>query len=370
MAKKINSKINGKEYYRIRKTVGHKADGSPIVKSFYGSGIKEAEEKAQEYMNKLKTGLITDFDKITLNDLMFKWIYDIKKNDNIKPSTFESYEGTYRNYVKESEIANLRLFNIKSINLQEYYNKLSKNGFSSSQIKKTNKLLFQFFKYAISEGYISKNPSENVVIPKLECENKPKEQLEYYSENEIKLIKEKIKGNELELLVLFAIGTGLRQGELLALRYSDIDFENSRLKVNRTVKTNYIFDEKNNKHKQQNFLEPKTSNSKRIVDIPSSLLRLLPKNESNDLIFTDNGNVWEARKLYRHWNTFLKENKLPIKKFHSLRHTYATLLLSKGVELITVSKLLGHSSIKITEIYSHVIPQLKTEAVNKLNDIF
>ncbi len=106
------------------------------------------------------------------------------------------------------------------------------------------------------------------------------------------------------------------------------------------------------------------------MDIPSSLFELLPKNDSNDLIFTDNGNVWEARKLYRHWNYFLKENNLPIKKFHSLRHIYATLLLSKVVELITVSKLLGHSSTQITEIYSHVIPKLKNDAVNKLNDIF
>lgn len=371
MAKKTNFEVNGKKYFRVTRTIGHKADGNPIRKPFYGTGINEANEKADEYMNKLKNGLISDFDKITLDNLMNKWIYDIKKYDNIKPSTFESYESTYRNYVQNSEIANLKLFSIKSIKLQEYYNKMSKNGFSSSKIRKLNKLLYQFFKYAIFEGYIYRNPAENITIPKLEKEKTHKEDLlEYFTEDEVKDIIKKIKGYDIELLVLFALGTGLRQGELLALRYSDIDYENKQLKVSRTVKINYIFDENNNKYRQQIFSEPKTKNSIRIVDIPSSLFELLPKNSSDDLIFTDHGKIWEARKVYRHWNSFLKENNLSIKTFHSLRHTYATLLLSKGVELITVSKLLGHSSIQITEIYSHVIPNLKINAVNKLNDVF
>lgn len=370
MAKKTNFEVNGKSYYKVTRTVGHKADGTAIKKVFYGSGIKEANEKADDYMNKLKYGLINDFDKVTLNDLMYKWIYEIKKYDNIKPSTFESYEGTYRNYIQNSDIANLKLFNIKSVNLQDYYNKMSKNAISSSKIKKMNKLLSQFFKYAIQEGYLNRNPSENIIIPKLESEKKLKEEpIEYYTEDEVKLIKKKLKGNDLELLVLFALGTGLRQGELLALRYSDIDYEKKQVRVSRSVKVTYVFDEQNKKHRQQLFLDPKTKNSKRIVDIPSSIFEMLPKKDNNELIFTDNEKVWDARKLYRHWNSFLKENNLPIKKFHSLRHTYATLLLSKGVELITVSKLLGHSSTQITEIYSHVIPKLKTSAVDKLNSI-
>lgn len=371
MARKTNFNVNGHNYYKVTRTVGHKSNGNPIKKVFYGSGINEANAKADEYIQKIKSGLSLDYQKITLDTLMNKWIYNIKKYDNIKPSTFESYEGTYRNYIKDSEISSLALYNIKSVNLQEHYIKMSKNGFSSSKIKKMNKLLFQFFKYAIQEGYINRNPAENVIIPKLATEKQVKEdEVEYYTEKEVKLIKEKIKGNELELLVLFALGTGLRQGELLALRYSDIDYTNKQLKVNRTVKTNYIFDENNQKHRQQNFLEPKTSNSKRVVDIPSSLIERLENKKTDELIFTDAGAIWDARKLYRHWNYFLKENNLPIKKFHSLRHTYATLLLSNGVELITVSKLLGHSSVKITEIYSHVIPELKTNAVEKINNIF
>ena len=371
MAKKTNFEVNGKQYYRVTRTIGHKPDGTPIKKQFYGTGINEANKKADEYIDKIQSGLLNDFDKITLIELMSKWLYEIKKYDDIKPSTFESYDVTFRRYIQTSEIANCKLYNMKTITLQDCYIKMSKNGFSGAKIKKMNKLLYQFFKYAINEGYLNRNPAENIVIPKLEKEKKLKEdKLEYYSEEEVKLLKKSLKGNELELLVLFALGTGLRQGELLALRYSDIDYDNMQIHVQRTVKTNYVFDANNKKHRQLNFLEPKTKNSNRIVDIPSSLFKLLPVKNTDELIFTDNGNVWEARKLYRHWNYFLRDNNLPVKKFHSLRHTYATLLLSKGVELITVSKLLGHSSLQITEIYSHVIPKLKTNAVNKLNDIF
>lgn len=371
MAKKYNCTINGVQYYKVTRTIGHRANGRPIKKTFYGDGEKDANNKADAYMNKIENGLVADFDKITLNDLMNKWIYDIKKYDNIKPSTFESYEGTYRNYIQNSDIASLRLYNIKSINLQDHYNNMSKNGISSSKIKKMNKLLYQFFQYAIQEGYISKNPSSNIIIPKLQEEKILKEEIiEYFTEQEIAELKKAIAGTDIELITLFALGTGLRQGELLALRYSDIDYKKKQIKVNRTVKKVYVFDEHNKKTQKILFLEPKTKNSKRIVDIPDNLFKILPVNDTDELIFNDDGEVLEARKLFRKWNKILADNNIQHKKFHSLRHTYATLLLSKGVDLLTVSKLLGHSSLKITEIYTHIVPSLKVNAVNKLNDIF
>ena len=377
MAKKTNIAVNGKDYYRVTRTIGKKADGTPIRKQFYGEGKKEAEEKADAYMTKIKNGLAIDFDNITLDFLFHKWLYEVKINDNIKPSTFESYESTYRNYIQNSDIANLKLFNIKSIQLQGYYNNLSKNGFSSSKIKKTNKLLYQFFKYAINEGYLYRNPAENITIPKQEIEKIQKdEEIEYFSEKEINKLKKAIKDTDIELIVLTALGTGLRQGELLALRWQDINFKTHQLTVNRTVKKIYVFNSDGSKEQKTLFFTPKTKNSKRIVDIPDNLFALLEKysQENNytpdTLVFNDNNNVLEARKLFRKWTNILKTNNLPHKKFHSLRHTYATLLLSKGVDLLTVSKLLGHSSIKITEIYTHVIPQLKISAVNKINNIF
>ena len=176
MAKKTNYSKNGIDYYRVTRTIGKKADGTPIKKEFYGSCKNEAEEKADEYMNKLKNGLSLDFESVTINDLMSTWLFDILNvSDKLKPSTFARYEGIYRIYVKTSEIANLKVYNTKSIQLQLYYNKLAENGKSSSQIKMLNKVLKMFFNYAYNEGYIIKNPCNSVTIPGNKTEKIKKE---------------------------------------------------------------------------------------------------------------------------------------------------------------------------------------------------
>ena len=77
-------------------------------------------------MNQLKSGMTLDFEYITIDELMYKWLFQIKKNE-VKPSSFQSYEGTYRNYIKDSDIAGLKVYNTKSLQIQEYYNKLGKN---------------------------------------------------------------------------------------------------------------------------------------------------------------------------------------------------------------------------------------------------
>lgn len=384
MAKKTNYSKNGIDYYRVTRTVGKKADGTPIKKEFYGSCKNEAEEKADEYMNKLKNGLSLDFENVTINDLMSTWLFDILNvSDRLKPSTFARYEGIYRIYVKTSEIANLKVYNTKSIQLQLYYNKLAENGKSSSQIKMLNKVLKMFFNYAYNEGYIIKNPCNSVTIPGNKTEKIKKErEIEYFSEQEIKIIKEYVKGTENETLILLALGTGLRQGELLALRWKNIDLEQQTIKVEESVKKVDIFDREGNKTSKIVFQTPKSQNSIRTVPIPTSLIHTLEKlkekelkkynNFNNDcFLFTnDDCELLTSKAVFGRWKTILKNCNIKYKKFHSLRHTYATTLLLNGVDLKTVSTLLGHYDISITQIYTHILPEQKENAVDKLNYLF
>lgn len=367
MAKKTNFEVNGKEYFRVVKTIGHKVDGTPIRKTFYGSGIKEANEKADEYINKLNSGLALDFETVTIDELIYKWLFQIKINE-VKPSSFQSYEGTYRNYIKDSDIAGIKVYNTKSLQLQEYYNKLGKTK-TYSQIKKLNKLLKQFFFYAENEGFILKNPCRNLTIPNKEIEPKTTD-IEYFNEKEIKQLKKAFKDNKLEPLVLTALGTGLRQGELLALKWENVHLDKKYLEVKETVKKVYVFDKDGNKELQTVYHTPKTKNSVRKVDLPDKIITLLSElPRESEFVFTENGQPISSKTIFGNWKRTLESNNIPHKKFHALRHTYATMLLSRGVDLRTVQDLMGHSDITITQIYLHVLPKTKIDAVNRLNNL-
>lgn len=374
MAKKTNSKINGKEYYRIRKVVGHTASGEKILKNFYGESKKEAEQKANEYLNNIENGLIIDFENFTLAELMHTWLFDFLHNSSkIKPSTFQRYESLYRNYIKESEIAGNKLINIKTIHLQKFYNNLSKKGYSYSQINTLNTVLKVFFNWCIDNDYILKNPCTKVNIKgnKNEIIKNERKEVEILSETEINIIKEYLKGTDFELLFLLDLATGLRQGELLALDWKHINLEDNTLKVERSVKEVYVYDNENAKHIETIFQTPKTLNSFRTVPIPSTMINILSKiKNKKGLLFSDaNGNPLKGKNISTKWTKILKECNIPHKKFHSIRHTYASMLLSKGVDIETVAELMGHSAISITQIYLHSSYTSKNKSVNKLNSI-
>ena len=191
------------------------------------------------------------------------------------------------------------------------------------------------------------------------------------SETEINIIKEYLKGTDFELLFLLDLATGLRQGELLALDWKHINLEDNTLKVERSVKEVYVYDNENAKHIETIFQTPKTLNSFRTVPIPSTMINILSKiKNKKGLLFSDaNGNPLKGKNISAKWTKILKECNIPHKKFHSIRHTYASMLLSKGVDIETVAELMGHSAISITQIYLHSSYTSKNKSVNKLNSI-
>lgn len=392
MARKTNCVKNGKEYYRVTATIGRNSNGKPIRKEFYGSGKKEAEAKRDEYLEGIKKGLSLDYQTMSLGKLMHTWLFDVVRVSS-KPSTFERYEGIFRNYVKPAEIYGYKINDIKSIIIQRYYNQLYDSGKSSSQIKNLNKLLKSFFNYAIEEGYATKNPCSNkrVAIPEDNtlCEDDEDEDkdIQIFTREELSLIKSALVNNRIECLVLFSLGTGLRQGELLALRWHDFLDDYSMVKVQRSIKKVKIISADESKDYKILIQTPKTKKSCRIVPVPSKLKPYLEKLKTtqeeekkkagssyieSDYVFTTElGNNIDSRNLRRAFQRVLKKAEVSYRKFHALRHTYATTLFEKGVPLKTVSELLGHSDISITaNIYTHVMPKVKEDAAEQLNEIF
>ena len=185
MAKKTNFEVNGNKYFRVTRTVGHNPDGTPIRKTFYGTGINEANEKADEYVNRLKSGYAVGFEKVTVIEALKKWLFSVK-HVAVKPATFVTYEANYRNYISNSEIAAMKISDIKKIHIQEYYNNLFSSGKTTEKIKAIHKLLHSFFEYAVDEGYLYKNPCHKAIIPKNNLVKRENKKIDCFSQDEIK----------------------------------------------------------------------------------------------------------------------------------------------------------------------------------------
>ena len=390
MSKRANGEgsiafYSSRNCYRGQLTIGVDENGKPKRKSFYGKTKKEVKEKMETYklLNPINKAAINEY---TVATWFNYWVWNIKKRD-IKPKTFERYECIYRNYIKGSEIANIPLYKFKLNNLQAYYNRLSDNGKSPSIIKTINEKLKSSMIDAEKNGYIEKNYCQLVNLPKEKMKEK---KIEVFSVDQQNDFLEIIKGHEFEILFLLAIGTGLRRGELLALRWSDIDFENKTINVDSNIQQAYIFEDEETKRLEKIEQEPKTINSFRTVPIPSKVLDKLQEHKQkqeqyklafqeryidNDFVICDKyGKALDVKRPTRMFYSIQKKMGIPEDekiKFHGLRKTYATRLFEKEVPPKTVQMLLGHSEISITlDIYTQVMENKKVEAIEKIDDIF
>ena len=233
MAVKTNVEINGNKYYRVRKVIGKKIDGTPVLKSFYGTSKSDAESKANAYIEKIEKGIIeTD---LSFEGMMHKWLFDfLYGSSSIKSSSFARYDSIYKKYIKNTEIGTINLTKINTFQLQEYCNELSENH-TYNQIATVRRILVTFFNWCIKQEFIIKNPASNIVVKGNKADNikKQKTKVEILSNEEIKLIKDYIKDTDFELLFLLDLSTGLRQGELLALDWNDINLKEKTLKVDK-----------------------------------------------------------------------------------------------------------------------------------------
>jgi len=386
MPRKTNfTTATGKDYFRVSATIGHKSDGTPIRKQFYGKSKAEATSKKDEFLSNLENGLNLDFDEMPISKLMDIWLFNVVKIE-ASHNTFDRYESVFRNYVKDTPLAILKVHKIERLYLQTYYNNLSSNGFTSNQIFNLNKLLRKFFNYALDEGYILKNPCTRLVIPKGSNASEIKEVIDPYSHEEIQAILEKSDGT---LRVIFQLGlaTGLRRGELLGLRVGDVDLDNGTISVNQSIKSVKQFDADGN-HQYITVAEaPKTKSSIRTVPIPSYLISDLHSHFANEekkhsvlgvsfsmdnFFFTSEVcTVFDGRNVLTAWKRLQKRAGVRYRPFHNIRHSYATLLFEARVPLITISRLLGHTNTNITaNTYISVMPKEKESAAEELNYLF
>lgn len=382
MATKTNCTKAGKSYYRIAITLGRNSEGKLIRKEFYGSSKKDAESKRDKYLNSVNNGLDKKYDKKTLGKTMNLWLNQYVKQVS-KPSTYDRYLGIYRNYITSSPIYSSTISEIKPLEIQSFYNSLYEKGKTSSTINSINKLLKSFFTFSYNQSYTTNNPcsGKKVIIPgNLQSERK---KVEIFSDNDLRKIIYSSEDSTIKSLAIFSLSTGMRRGECLGLKWKDI--KDNEITISRSCKTVAIYDGDNKKFKPI-LQTPKTSLSNRTINLPSGLfdvIKSIKKQQienklksggsyiENDLVFCNEiGALLDDSNISRSFKRFLKRSDIEYKKFHALRHTYATKQFELDVPLKTVSYCLGHSNINITaNTYTHVLKQHRDKTVDILKII-
>jgi len=321
-----------------------------------GISKRKAEKLLSKRLDQINTGTYQDFEKILFEEFSEKWLSDYARI-SVKKSTYISYETIVRLHLNPC-FGKKYLHRITTAAIQKFVSeKITKDGLSPKSVVNFLIPLKEMFKHAVIWGYIRRDPSLHVKRPRVE-----QEEMDFLNPEEIRLFLDNVS-KEHYALFLTAVMTGMRRGELLALQWGDIDWHSNQISVRRS-----IF--------RGEFITPKSKNSiRRIVMSPMlrealEQHRLLGKQSGKELVFS-NGNglsIDPDNLVMREFHPALDRAGLRRIRFHDLRHTYASLLISQGENIKFVQSQLGHASAKTTlDRYGHLMPNLENDAARRLD---
>lgn len=404
----------GRDVYdkQIWKTTTYKPDAGLTPKKKQ----KAVEAFAIDFEQKCLNGQLLEGNKITLKDFITRWTAE-KAQQELQPGTLEKYQAVIDGFILPA-IGHLKLSEIKPHTVNGFFVSLTKDGcrhdgkpgaYSKGTINKVSNVLSSILRTAVEWEVIERNPCDAVRVKAEAAADKIKfftpEQTALFLDYIGKPYTIRTKGHTrtddtgkqytvadytstkelpLQLKVLFALAvyTGLRKGEILALEWSDIDFENNRVTVTKAAAV---------VNNQQIVKVPKTRNSYRTVAIPRSITQQLHQLkleqtryklqvgsywQGDNWVFTqDNGKMMSyytpysaLQDILSHYNADKAEaDKLPMIPFHGLRHTKATLQIAAGTDIRTVSAILGHRETSTTmNTYAHALQTAEQEAADSM----
>ncbi len=323
---------------------------------------------AIEDMKKRDTGEINeDLEAITVEQLFEKW-FELVMKRRLKETTFKQYKNTTKNRIIPI-LGDYKVIQLNTIILQQYINNLSDEGLSPRTVEYTGTVIHGALETARKWKVITHNPMVDVERPRPRRRDYKTWTIE---EMDKFLTATKITNYRLYMIINTALNTGLRRGELLSLKWEDVDEKNGYLNIERSL----IYDKEGYR-----FTTPKNNSSIRSIKIGDEFLkelkewkkyqkkfemafRIIYKDEG--LIFTtQTGKPLFPRSLTFEFNKATKIAGCPEIRFHDLRHTHATICLEAGMSLKEVQERLGHSSIKTTgDVYAHVTENMKKKSVD------
>lgn len=284
--------------------------------------------------------------QLTLLNFIDVWLELFKKN-SIKIASFARLQSS-KETLKKYEISQKKICEISFFDIQRYINTLVDDGYSLSNIKKQVLIVTAPLKQAAAMRIIGADPSVGVRMPsEAKVQKKAREVVAYTKEEQEKLWQKIIQNisNVGYLAVAFEIETGLRAGELLALKWSDVDIEHCKMRIHATI----LNPQYTNKASYQDSAKSKSSH-RTIPLTPKAIviLKHLKERRTTEWVFEQNGERYSYQKLTYQTKKLCREAKIPYHGEHVFRHTFATNCYYKGIDVKILSRLMGHSSVQVT----------------------
>jgi integrase len=344
--------------------------------SLFSQTVKGKKSDADKLLTKklaeLDSGILVKDEKQTLNEYLDFWIETVAKN-RVRENTLESYNRMLDLNVRPL-LGKRRLSSIKPHDIQRIYTAILERGLMARSVEYTNAVLSSAFKQAVKWQMLHSNPCDAVDLPK-----KQRAEMKAFSPKQAALFLQAAKESKHYVLLTFALVTGMRPSEYLALRWSDLDLQKGTATVQRSVTQRpgggFVFG------------ETKTKRSRRTIPLPESLvkelkhyraaqleqkLKLGEAYQKLDLVFANSIGCPISYKNVdlNYFKPVLKKAGLEGFRLYDLRHSCATLLLAAGENPKVVAERLGHSTIVLTlDTYSHVLPDMQRAATEKLERI-
>jgi integrase len=322
---------------------------------------KEAEKACAEIIAQVENGVYREQTKERFGDFLLEYM-EVTVKHAVRPSTYYSQMSLVNQHIIPG-LGNWKLKELTNLHIQKFYSSKVEEGLSSSYVKNMHNIVSKSLKAAYEWGMIQKNIASLIKAPRpLKCD------MQTWTLEQSNQFLEGAKVSKLFIVFAIAIYTGMRKGEILGLRWSDVDLEDAKLTVRQTL--TYT-------DGQFIYNEPKTKESTRVISISDYLVQAFRKHQLKQkeiklalgegyqdhglVVATKYGTPIGPRDVNKDFDRYIERSGLPKIRFHDLRHTHATILLMElGENVNVVSERLGHEGIQITlETYAHVLPNMQ-----------
>ena len=354
-----------------RYTVGYDPKtGKQLTHSIYGKTKCEVRDKLNKTLTEIQEGAYIEPTNMTVGQWLDTWLKEYKVN--VRPETKASYEMHIRVHLKP-DLGKIRLNKLTTHQIQLLYNKLiNERGLSPKTVKNVHGALHAALEQAKINGYLRINPSEGVVLPRIE-----KEEIKAMDTEDVSAFLKAIKGDPYELPLFVDLFTGLRQGELLGLTWDCVDFEKGTLLINKQ--------HNRAKGEKEYHFSPLKNSRPRCLTPASAVMDALREqkkrqqewaeaagsawdNRENLVFTTELGRYINNKTLWMNFKRIAKELGMEELRFHDLRHTFSVNSLQAGDDIKTVQENLGHATAAFTlSTYAHATPGMKRESANRMD---